>query len=589
MTRALLLLGALAALWAGAVAAAGGFDVRIGGLSLRSHNPIPAAVVAVLCLALAFRRGLVPARDALWWWWTAIERRAGLFAALVAAAAVATGIAWGTDVAGGPDSYCYINQAEILARGSVRELQPIVARAPWPDRAAAFVPIGHVPAPAPEGAIVPMCAAGYPLMMAGARLAGGRTAMFWVVPLLGGLAVWATFALGRVVAGPVVGLLAAVLLAGSPAFLYQIVQPMTDVPAVALWTLALLAVTSAAERGVMPALPAGIATGAAILVRPNLVPLAAVIGLMSIADGPPRRDWLRRGALFAAGVLPFAIAVALLQDAMYGGPLKSGYGNLESLFAARHVLPNLARYPVWLLQTQTPFVLLALAGPFFVAAGARRRAAWWLLVFAAATFVCYLPYEIFNDWWYLRFVLPAYPPLLILASAAFVGLLRRLPVSVRIPAAAVITSALVVFQLHAAVEGNAFRLRELEKRFRDGGEYVARHLPANAAIVTVWQSGSVRFYSGRLTMLWNSIEPEWFDRSLEFLRAEGYRPYLLFEGAEEQEFRRRFAGRSALGGLEWPPMADINRQVRIYDPLDREKYQRGDPVQTHRVWTARSR
>jgi len=582
MIRALLLLAIAGAVWAGGVAASGGFDFRIGGIPVRSHNPVPAAILAAVCFVAAFYRGLSGVREAIAWWAAAIARRAAAVAAALAIAAVAVGAIWGTYAAGRPDSYCYLNQAEIFARGTVRELQPIAALAPWPDPAAAFVPIGHVPSPGPVGAIVPMCAAGYPLMMAAARTVAGRTAMFWIVPLMGGLAVWLTFLLGRGVAGAPAGLLAALLLATSPTFLYQVVQPMTDVPAVALWTLALVVATRQS-----PFL-AGLATGLALIVRPNLVPLAAVIwGQISIFSRREDRDltpWLRATTAFGIGVLPFVVAVAAFQDAMYGGPLKSGYGDLGSLFGADHVFPNLQRYPVWLVRTETPFILLALAGPWALS-GAARRTAWWLLAFAAATLACYIPYEIFDAWWYLRFVLPAFPPLLILSSATFLFAVSRLTVPVRGLAIGATAAVLVALHLTAAVNGSAFRMRDYERRFRDGGEYVARHLPANAAVITVWQSGSVRFYSGRLTMLWNSIEPEWLDRSLEFLRAQGYQPYLLFERGEEQEFRTKFDGHSRLGGLDWPPIADINRQVRIYDPADRERYKQGERVETHRVWT----
>lgn len=271
MIRWLLFVGAVSGLWAAGVAAGGGFDLRFAGMSIRSHNAVPALVICVLCFAGAFHRGLAAVRNAVAWWWLTIERRAAVVAAAIGIAAAAVGGIWGTHVAGGPDSYCYLNQAEMFARGAVRELQPIAARAPWPDRAAPFVPIGHVPSPGPEGAIVPMCAAGYPLLMAAARTIGGRPAMFWIVPLMGGLAVWLTFLLGRRIAGALAGLFAALLLATSPAFLYQIVQPMTDVPAAALWALAVLIATRRSP------LLAGIATGAAVLVRPNLVPLAAEI------------------------------------------------------------------------------------------------------------------------------------------------------------------------------------------------------------------------------------------------------------------------------------------------------------------------
>jgi mono/diheme cytochrome c family protein len=50
-----------------------------------------------------------------------------------------------------------------------------------------------------------------------------------------------------------------------------------------------------------------------------------------------------------------------MQNAMYGGPLRSGYGDLGALFSMDHIGPNLRRYPAWLLQTHTPIVLLALA------------------------------------------------------------------------------------------------------------------------------------------------------------------------------------------------------------------------------------
>ena len=55
---------------------------------------------------------------------------------------------------------------------------------------------------------------------------------------------------------------------------------------------------------------------------------------------------------FGIGLLPSVVTVALcVQNAMYGGPLKSGYGDLSFLFKIEHVWPNLQRYPLWLLET----------------------------------------------------------------------------------------------------------------------------------------------------------------------------------------------------------------------------------------------
>jgi oligosaccharyl transferase STT3 subunit len=616
MTRALLLAAVVAAIWAAAVAAAGGFDFHVAGLSIRSHSATPAIVVAVVCVILLVARGPAAAIREVSSIAAAANNRAAWIAVALAVVAIGFGAAFGTYVAGGPDSYCYLNQAELLARGAVIDEEPLGARAPWPDRKWSFVPTGHVPAPAGDGRFVPMCAPGYPLLMALPRAIAGRTAAFWIVPLMGGLAVWLTFVLGRRVCGPSAGLFAAAVLATSPTFLYQVVQPMTDVPAVALWTLALtrslvgrnfssadvgrnFSSAGAGRTEVRPyvlrpagrtevrpyVLPAGrtevracvlsgAATGAALMVRPNLLPLAVVTGF--IAAGVS----FRRLVLFGVGALPFVAAIAWFNATMYGGPLKSGYGDLSALFSASHVLPNLARYPVWLART-TPFALLALAAPLMP--GLKSRPTYALLAFAAAAFACYLPYEVFDAWWYLRFVLPAFPPLIVLASAAFIVLVAPLPPAVRTTAVAAALAGVAALHLYAAETGDVFRLRDFERRFRDGGEYVARQLPQNAAIVTFMQSGSVRYYSGRPTLVWTAVDPDWLDRALDFLRAQGLRPYLLFEGDEDQQFRQKFEGHSRIGALEWPPMADIHRKVWIYDPEDYERFRRGEPVRTDLV------
>ena len=190
-------------------------------------------------------------------------------AALAAIAAALAGVIGGTHTAGGPDSYCYLSQAELFASGHVAHHERLASVAPWEHAADAFVPVGHVPAAHDPAASVPMCSPGYPLAMAAARTIGGRVAMFAIVPLCGGAAVWLTFVLGRRLAGVHAGTIAALLLAASPPFLYQIVQPMSDVPACAAWTGALVAVTRPRfGLSFAAALLAGITTGLALLVRP---------------------------------------------------------------------------------------------------------------------------------------------------------------------------------------------------------------------------------------------------------------------------------------------------------------------------------
>jgi len=279
--------------------------------------------------------------------------------------------------------------------------------------------------------------------------------------------------------------------------------------------------------------------------------------------------------------VPFVIAVMAIHRAMYGGALQSGYGDLTVLFAASHVRPNLDRYSSWLLQTETPAILVAFLAPWL----AGRRLAWWLLAFVFVTLACYAPYSVFQDWYHLRYLLPAIPALLAMQAAVVIRVASRLPPAPRTLAVAVVASALVVIRLDAAAERHVFDQRALESRYRDAGDYAAKRLPPNAAVVSDNQSGSVRFYAGRLTLTWHGLAPDGLDRAVAFLKAEGFRPYFLLDVKEEPAFIARFQDHSPLGSLEWPPIAQINHELRVYDPDNRAAYLAGAAIATEQIWT----
>ena len=65
-------------------------------------------------------------------------------------------------------------------------------------------------------------------------------------------------------------------------------------------------------------------------------------------------------------------------------------------------------------------------------------------------------------------------------------------------------------------------------------------------------------------------------------RSRGLEPFLLFERWEEPQFRSRFGG-SGVAALDWPPMAEVGGQVRVYRPSDRERYRTGGNVRTEYV------
>jgi hypothetical protein len=509
-------------------------------------------------------------------------RQACTAVALVAAvSSAAVGIRWGAFAVGGSDSHCYAGQARMFAEGRASLPPPVAVPVPWPAAAATFAPSGFAPGPDPSGASVPLCPAGLSLLMTAAAAVAGDPAIFFIVPLMGAIAVWSTFILGRRMAGPLVGAASAVLVACSPTFLYQLVQPMSDVPAAALWiaSLALAAgAHSGSRRGTGEAVASGFLAGAAIMMRPNLAPLAIVPVVLTL---PSRRS----AAATAGGVVPGVAAVAWLQTVIYGSPLRSGYGDLGQLFSAGHVAANLVNYPAWLAYAHSPILVLGLLAPFVVS---KRYEAWVILAFIVAVFAAYVPYVVFTEWWYTRFVLPALPALIVLMAAVIERAARRLPARAAALAAAVAVLALAGFWLHRADELAVFRIKGLEQKYVELGRLASRSLPARAIVLAAQPAGSVRYYSRLPTLSWDAIEPEWLDRVLDECQSRGLAPYLAIESWELDTFKSRFRGHSASGGLDWPPRAALGNVIYVYDLADRARYLGGERIPTEQVfWNRR--
>lgn len=526
----------------------------------------------------------------------ALSSRLAVAGALaLAAAAAAIAVRWGAFVAGGSDSYCYVAQAGMWLDGSMlRAFEPGLP-VTWSHAELSFAPVGFVPSPHRPGAWAPICPPGLAIVMAAAQAIAGLAGVFAIVPLCGALTVWCAFVLGRRLMGPAAGLLAAGCTLASPIFLFQAVQPMSDVPATALWLAALAAAASGPRMRASAAL-AGIATALAVLIRPNLVPLALPVALVVAIAGGPEVHWgARLWTLlrFGLAALPGPLAVATLNHLLYGSPLRSGYGDPGLLFTWSHVPPNLVRYPRWLLETHTPLVLLGLVAPLMLprrgsgpAAEASPRAlAVAFLLMAGTLFGLYVSYVVFEDWPYLRFLLPGVVLLLVLTAAVVVRAANALTPGLRAAVVLALLAGFGWFGWRTASERHVFRLHLSEARFTDAATWVRDHVPANAVVLSVWHSGSVRMYGERLTVLWDALDPGELETIVANLGREGRPAYLLVESWEVPTFRERFAAVTPLGGLDWPPRAQIGREIAVYDLADRGKFFRGERVGTARVWT----
>ena len=555
---------AAVATFAAAVAWTGGFEARIGGIRLRSHSWVRPAVLAAAGAGLL---AAVERRQLAEWFvrvWSAAESRR-LPAAVAGAAMVWTAIAglgFGTYASGGADSYGYVSQARLLAQGRLTEAITVPPAFTWPDVENTLTPLGYTRGVA-SGVIAPTHPPGLPLLMAPLTTIS-ETAVYLLVPAFGVLAVWVTYRLGIEMGDRLAGALGAALLSVSPTFLYQLVQPMSDVPATACWLAALV---MACRPSAFAAAAAGALSAIAILIRPNLAPLGMLIFIPVVFVGAGSRG--RRAAAFAATLLPGVLALAWIQQVRYGSPLASGYGVLDDAFAVAYVRPNLARYPRWITETHTWFIWLSVLAPLWIARRAAQPVvAWTAVLLSLAIWGAYLPYVYFrpSEWFYTRFLLPAIAMMLFLASAVSLWALRRLPAPLRLPATALLLLGLQATFLQTARTRAAFQLRVYEQKYPRAGAFVRDRLPRNAFVLAGQHSGSIRYYADRPTLRWDLLAPGHLDDAVATLRAQGYEPFVVVDGGEEEEFRGKFEAAAQRAVRRLTPLAElVEARVLAFD------------------------
>ena len=487
--------------------------------------------------------------------------------------------------AGGCDSSGYLNSARLLLAGKFST--------------AVRVPDGLTPEVLPRGYLVPLgfrldatqqnllptYPVGLPLHFAAAGLVSGLEPATRLVAIASALAFAGLLYLTGREFGVRPGWSAAMVLlaAISPLTLLYALQPMSDLVAAA-WTLAVILCALRSSRHIGWAAGAGAALAMAVLVRPTnlLLVLPALVAL-----SPGVRSWLA----FALGGLPGALCLAGYNHALYGTALTSGYGDVSSMFALRHVLPSLYNYATWGLVVATPLVVAAAALPWLKI---DRRKKFILLAWAGVLLAFYSAYEPTQEtWWYLRFILPALPAL---AIAAALGLQqcnfpswflvsRLLPADAgpdqvargriaRLPFAALLLLASAGWQLAWDRSLHIAQVELEERTYPEVGRWVASQLPPSAIVAAYQVSGTILYYTDRPFINPNNLTPAdharfsgWFDRE--------HRPfYAVLFPYEEADLLQRMPGR-------WEVVTRI-RQATVWRRLGPGEPSALTPLLSHR-------
>ena len=492
-----------------------------------------------------------------------MERHSSRLIGIVALIAAMVASTFATRSAAGADASGYLSQAEAWTRMQPPVHFDTLAKEMTELDGWLTTPLGWRPLEDREAGVqAPTYPPGLPMLMAVPYAVAGIDGATAVLIASAAIATWAT----GMIAGRVAGIMAATFLAFSPVFLYQSIQPMSDVPVTAAWMMCFLLIRGDKPSSVSASL-AGIACALAVLIRPNLAPVALVPFLLS-----------RKRVAFAIPVLVAGAFLAFIHSFWYGSPLRSGYGAAEELFSIANVIPNAGRYASWLVAT-SPVLFFAVLGFARVRHERRARA---LIVFALLVIAAYLIYAVFDHWSYLRFLLPAMAVLAICAAIELVAWIERWPVAARIPIVFALTLGATAYSLFVARTFETFRLAGQLSRVEQVAEFIGRTQPPDAVLIAGEQSGSMRYYTRRSILRWEAATPDQLSNAITTL---AQRPiYVVLDAWEGEPFLAKFKSVPAVA-LDWPPMveAGTSHRTHVWNLADRDRFLKGEHIETIRV------
>jgi hypothetical protein len=375
--------------------------------------------------------------------------------------------------------------------------------------------------------LVPTYPPGLPLhLLIAAQVVGWDHAAILVNVLGALLSGWLTFLLARKYChlSPAWALAATLLLWTCPLFVFFSLQPMSDMPSTGWCLLAFFSALNARQR-VIWGLLAGVAVGIAVLLRPtNLFVMLPVLIIL-------RGSWKAWGFLILGG-LPFAVIQIAYNLKTYGEILTTGYGDVSTLLQSEFVAHNSIHFAQWIPRLLTPAIILAGAIPWLLDYYPRLISAMIAWIVALITFYTFY-YHAGETWWYLRFILPVFPFLIL--AALMVG--QRLAEFIRNPwlrailPLAILGTALSS-QYHMNSQLDVTHVKPGDRAYFDTNEWLLNNVSDDAIIVAMQASGSLHYYTEYPLVRYDVISPEKLALVFESARQHGqpiYAPLFPFE------------------------------------------------------------
>jgi len=406
-------------------------------------------------------------------------------------------------VAGGSDTSGYVHLARLLVNGNIHVPARTLPGLPQSNTPPfLYMPLGFKPSFDGNG-MVPTYPTGLPLLIAlFVPIAGWSHAadVTMVLHSLAGLIL--IYALSRVLGLPKSwSVFGTALVAASPLYIFMSLQAMSDLPSL-VWTTAAILAALKSRTSLPFALAAGGALAVDVLLRPTNIFALVPIG---IALGASPRRWL----LLMLGAAPGAIFYMCYAITAYGRLWETGYGEIHS-FAASYVPETLLHYALWVPILLTPLSALCLVLPLDKSTKPRTR--WilgtWIGIFAAF----YSAYRCTHEtWWYLRYLLPAIPAIVVsslLICRRIASRLARRMETIHLKGALAVALILVALnslwwnrKLHDIEIGRG------ERKYGIVAGWMTNNLPSNSICLSTQMSGSIFYFTNFTFVRLDSINP----------------------------------------------------------------------------------
>jgi hypothetical protein len=324
----------------------------------------------------------------------------------------------------------------------------------------------------------------------------------------------------------IVAFAAAASLAICPVFILTSTCILSDTLATFWCSFAFLAAIKARRGKLAWALATGCAVGLAILVRSTnaLMILPVIVAL---------RDW-RALAYAAVGGMPVIGFLLYYQASVYGSPWQSGYGDFGATFSVAVFFPTIAFFYHYFMLL-LPFSLLSFFALFHPPALKTAKEVAALAAWVGAFVVFYAFYSpVHQHWSNLRFVEPAFPALLVMASMGIEDFAARfLPDRIRafgasFSAVAAALAGVATVQLFSHFPNP--KLRDLG--CVQSGEWITAQLPRDAVVLSMLYSGMIYFKSDQPIMRWDLLSKTDANGYFRDLKQAGGPVYALLDTHE---------------------------------------------------------